>query len=168
MLFFIRKWYHTCMKRLFSVHDCEYYSHLLNLLEHFNLDENFKWLLTDIEAYPHDYDLDLKFTHNEYVICTHKELISWLRQDDFQWIWGVLSLFKPETIDDDILRYELPGIRDEHPGRHLFDDNKPVVQHPLAILELDAGDSAFLCLSSKEDKYIEIFKLLYPKSVENI
>ena len=156
------------MKRLISTKDCESYSRLLKPIEKFELGHGYKWLITDIEAYPRNPDLDLKLAYSEYIICTKEELLSWLKEEDFQWVWGVLSLFGPEIKEDDILKYELPGNGDEHPRPHLFDDNKPIIQHPLAILELDADDSSFLAISSKEDKYVEIFKKIYPKSTENI
>lgn len=156
------------MKRLISIEDCKYYSHFLKLIESFNLNDEYKWLLTDVEAYPKDRILDVKLAYSDCIICSNKELLEWLRKDDFQWIWGVLSLFKSEVSEKEILEHELPGIGDEHPRPHLFDDNKPIIQHPLAVLELDAFDSTFLTISSKEDKFIEIFKRLYPKSRPNL
>ena len=80
---------------------------------------------------------------------------------------GVLSLFDSSITNDKILIKELPGIGDEHPKPHLFDDNQPTIQHPFAVMEIDAFDSTFIVMTSKDEKYINIFKKLYPLSTEN-
>ncbi len=156
------------MKRLISINDCKSYTHLRSLFKELQIPDDYKWLVTDIEAYSIDQEFDLFLANNsECFICTHKELMTWLEKDDVQWIWAVFSLFYSTISLDKILVEELPGIGDEHPRPHLFDDNKSTIQHPLAVLEIDAFDSTFMAMTSKEDKYIDIFKKLYPLSTTN-
>lgn len=158
--------YNKYMKRLISSKECIGYSHLYNLIKSFNLDNEYKWLITDIEAYPtKNKYLDKLFAYSEYVICSNKELLEWLEEEDFQFIWGVFSLFDSSINNEDILKYDLPFANN---NPRLFAKDKPLIQHPLAILELDSFDSSYLAINSKEDKYIDIFKSIYPKSKENI
>ncbi len=156
------------MKRLISINDCEFYTHLRLLFKELQIPDDFRWLVTDIEAHSIDQEFDSFLSDNsKYFICTHKELKAWLEKDDVQWIWGVFSLFGSTISKDKILISELPRISDEHHRPHLFDDDVPTIQHSLAILEIDAFDSTFMVMTSKEDKYIDIFKKLYPLSTIN-
>ena len=41
----------------------------------------------------------------------------------------------------------------------------PVIQHSLAILEIDAFDSSYVMMTSKEAIYLEKFKKLFPQSI---
>lgn len=57
-----------------------------------------------------------------------------MKQEDFQWIWGVLSGFEKHIELDDVLRSELP-YADGYAG---FWKNPVTIQHPLADVEIVA------------------------------
>lgn len=49
----------------------------------------------------------------------------------------------------------------------IYQDNNPIIQHPLAAIEIVAEDSSLFFIVSKDDDIIEKFKKCYPKSKVN-
>jgi hypothetical protein len=150
------------MKRLISTIDRKRYSLMKEIIETLNVPIDYKWLISDIEAYPENAEI-VEVINKGYLIISNKELLSLLTKEDFQWIWGVFSLFTNDINDKEILSSKKPFIvfgNDEVYGVN------PVVQHPLAILEIDAYDSSYVFMSSKEEIYIDRFKRLFPESKE--
>lgn len=147
------------IKRLISKKERKYYTYMLEIINALNIPLDYKWLISNVEAYPSDRELENRL--NNTLIITNKDLLDILNKEDFQWIWGVFSLFQDSVKNDDILKEDIPDL--ENGKRDVYGE-EPVIQHPLAILEIDAFDSSYVFMSSKEDKYINIFKELFPNS----
>jgi hypothetical protein len=150
------------MKRLISTIDRKLYTLMKEIIEALNVPIDYKWLISDIDAYPQNPEI-VKVINKRYLIISNKELLSLLSKEDFQWVWGVFSLFTDDVDDKEILNSKIPIIM--FGNDEVYGEN-PVVQHPLAILEIDAFDSSYVFMSSKEEIYIDRFKRLFPESKE--
>ena len=124
-----------------------------------DIPDDYKWLITDVEACPKDDEVSDKL--EKPLVISNKELVEMLKKDDFQWIWAVFSLFKPNVENNKIMQ--------ENPMLYSQIESKfyeiPVIQHSLAILEIDAFDSSYVMMTSKEAIYLEKFKKLFPQSI---
>ena len=145
--------------RYISKHDRKYYTMMLEILMSLDITDDYKWLITDVEACPKDDEVNDKF--KKPLIISNKEFVEMLKKDDFQWIWAVFSLFKPNVENNKIMQ--------ESPMLYSQIDSKfyetPVIQHSHAILEIDAFDSSYVMMTSKEAIYLEKFKKLFPQSI---
>ena len=90
----------------------------------------------------------------EYCWISGKQLTEMVNEENFQWIWGVLSAFPPNISLEEVLKYQLP----EADGYSGFWKNPISIQHPLAEIELVAWDSSLTILISKKDTIIEEFQ----------
>lgn len=151
------------IERLISTDERRYYTHMLEILEALNIPDNFICLTTDVDHNLLNYDYAQTF-NEEYHFFTVGELLNVLREEDFQWNWGMLNIFEPKYSKEDILKFELPFVYDGNPDLFL---EYPVLQHPLSFIELAAFDSSFVVITTKVHGYIEIFKRLFPKAFEN-
>ena len=43
----------------------------------------------------------------------------------------------------------------------------PILQHPLSFIEIVPFDSSYVIFTTKVHKYLEVFKKLFPKAIEN-
>lgn len=159
------------MEKYISTEDEEYYTHLLKLINAIGgRSLEYRWLITDIEAYPQNNDGNLNqklyklFTNNEYLILSNDELMDILEEDDFQWIWGVFSAIPEKYSNEEILKYELPYAEN---NSEIFMENNCMIQHPLAEIEIVAEDATSVFIVSKDDKVAELFKKAYPKATGN-
>lgn len=145
--------------RYISKHDRKYYTMMLEILLSLDIPDDYKWLITDVEACPKDDEVSDKL--EKPLVISNKELVEMLKKDDFQWIWAVFSLFKPNVENNKIMQ--------ENPMLYSLIESKfyetPVIQHSLAILEIDAFDSSYIMITSKEAIYLEKFKKLFPQSI---
>jgi len=125
----------------------------------------YKWLITDIEAYPGDngpYDRLIK--NNNYLIISNSDFLKMLSECDFQWIWAVFSAI-PEAVDNEsILKYELPHVNG---NESIYKDNAAVIQHPLAEIEIVAEDSSSVFIVAKDDQIANKFMNLFPLAKSN-
>ena len=151
------------IERLISTDERDYYTHMLEILEALNLPDNFLCLTTDVDHNLLNYDYAQIF-NEEYHLFTVSELLRILREEDFQWNWGMLSIFEPKYAKEDILKYELPFVFDGNSDLFL---EYPVLQHPLSFVEIAAFDSSYVIFTTKVHGYIDIFKKLFPKAIEN-
>lgn len=151
------------IERLISSDDREYYTHMLEILELLNLPDDFICLTTDVEHNLSNYDYAQMF-NEKYHFFTIGELINILRDEDFQWIWGTISIFEPKYSKEDILKYELPYVYDGNSDLFL---EYPILQHPLSFIEIAPFDSSYVIFTTKVHGYIEIFKKIFPKAIEN-
>jgi hypothetical protein len=103
--------------------------------------------------------------NDKYHFFTIGELKSILRDEDFQWIWGTLSIFEPKYTKEDILKYKLPSIGMD--GNNDLFLEYPILQHPLSFIEIVPFDSSYVIFTTKVHKYLEVFKKLFPKAIEN-
>lgn len=154
------------MKRYISTNDRNSYTYMLEILLSLGgKDLDYKWLITDIVAYPMDngkYDELLK--KNDFLIMSNHDLFEMLSECDFQWIWAGFSAI-PDNIDDgEILKYELPYVDGND---DIYIDNAPIIQHPLADIEIVAEDSTSVFIVAKENSVAEKFHDLFPNAKMN-
>lgn len=135
------------MQRYFKRKYNDYYPNMYNVIKALEPKTlNYKWLITDIETINDDY-----FANKEYVIIKHKDLIKKLsKNNNMQWIWGVFSAIPAEYDDNTILKYELPYIIENK-------KTKPIIQHPLAKIEIDCIDSSYLEIIAKGKDTVDLF-----------
>lgn len=140
------------MNRCISKGEDDYYTDILkvvNAIDGRNLDYN--WLITEIETSTGDYFND------EYVIVSNDELLDNLENKEIQWIWGTFSAIPKKYKQEEILKYNLPGVEN-------IDKKEIKIQHPLAEIEIIAYDSTFVQLIAKDKTIAEKFKKLYKKA----
>lgn len=141
------------MKRYISKEDEYYYTDMLKVVKAIggkNLDYN--WLITEIETSTGDYFED------EYIILTNEELLDKLESKKIQWIWGTFSAIPKKYKQEEILKYNLPGVEN-------IDKKEIKPQHPLAEIEIIAYDSTFVQIIAKEE-IAKRFKKIYPGAKE--
>ena len=139
------------MNRCISKGEDDYYTDILKVVNAIggrNLDYN--WLITEIETSTGDYFND------EYVIVSNDELLDNLENKEIQWIWGTFSAIPKKYKQEEILKYNLPGVEN-------IDKKEIKIQHPLAEIEIIAYDSTFVQLIAKDKRIAEKFKKLYKK-----
>lgn len=140
------------MNQCISKGEDDYYTDILKVVNAIggrNLDYN--WLITEIETSTGDYFND------EYVIVSNDELLDNLENKEIQWIWGTFSAIPKKYKQEEILKYNLPGVEN-------IDKKEIKIQHPLAEIEIIAYDSTFVQLIAKDKTIAEKFKKLYKKA----
>ena len=151
-----------------------YYTYLADVFDAFDNEQSeFNWLITDTEIVAKSKELDILNTNTrweningkpvpvpapEFNFISGEELTKIIRNDDSQWIWGVLSGFKKEISLDEILRYPLPVTESNS-----FWKNPPSIQHPLASVEIVPFDSSFVLFFSKSKEMAERFRTAFPE-----
>lgn len=141
------------MKRYISKTDEYYYTDMLKVIKAIggkNLDYN--WLITEIETSTGDYFED------DYIILTNEKLLDKLESKKIQWIWGTFSAIPKKYKQEEILKYNLPGVEN-------IDKKEIKPQHPLAEIEIIAYDSTFVQIIAKEE-IAKRFKKIYPGAKE--
>lgn len=141
------------MKRYISKEDEYYYTDMLKVIKAIggkNL--NYNWLITEIETSTGDYFED------DYIILTNEELLDKLESKKIQWIWGTFSAIPKKYKQEEILKYNLPGVEN-------IDKKEIKPQHPLAEIEIIAYDSTFVQIIAKEE-IAKRFKKIYPGAKE--
>lgn len=151
--------------RYISTGDRKEYSYLLEILDAIGkYIVNYKWLITDIEAYPLSRDLFNLINEKDYIILSTDKLIDSLNEENFQWIWAVFSAIPDNISDEEILSYRLPNARDNN---QLYEDGVSIIQHPLAEIEIVAEDSSSIFIVTDKKEVLETFKKIYPNSQRN-
>lgn len=141
------------MKRYISKEDEYYYTDMLKVIKAIggkNLDYN--WLITEIETSTGDYFED------DYIILTNEELLDKLESKKIQWIWETFSAIPKKYKQEEILKYNLPGVEN-------IDKKEIKPQHSLAEIEIIAYDSTFVQIIAKEE-IAKRFKKIYPGAKE--
>ncbi|MCM1501033.1 MAG: hypothetical protein NC124_21455 [Clostridium sp.] len=115
-----------------------------------NRQMEYNWLITDYECYPQNQEIARKFL-KEYCWFSGKELTKLVEEENFQWIWGVISGFKPNISLERILEYDFP-IAD---GNSKFWENPVFIQYPLADIEIVAWDGKLTLFLCKENRHAE-------------
>lgn len=140
------------MNRCISKGEDDYYTDILKVVNAIggrNLDYN--WLITEIETSTGDY------FYEEYVILSNDELLDNLENKKIQWIWETFSAIPKKYRQEEILKYNLPGVEN-------IDKKEIKIQHPLAEIEIIAYDSTFVQLIAKDKTIAEKLKKLYKKA----
>ena len=147
------------MKRIYSEKDLKSYTYMGRILSDLDLDKkDYLWLISNIEAYPQNKKYQKLINGKSYLLLTTSELISMLKEEDFQWIWAVFSAIPSSYTKEDILKYNLPCLE--------CIDDVTKIQHPFAELEIYAVDSSYMLMVSDSDELIDKFKKCYPKYIE--
>ncbi len=118
--------------------------------------KQYNLLITDIEASPRNEDVYNRLNNpDRFVWISVQELTQIVEEDDFQWIWAVLSGFKPDIEEKDVLSYPKP-YADGYRGFWLSELS---IQHPLADFELVAWDSGLTLFFTKDyELYLKFMK----------
>ena len=140
------------MNRCISKGEDDYYTDILKVVNAIGgRSLNYNWLITEIETSTGDY------FYEEYVILSNDELLDNLENKKIQWIWGTFSAIPKEYKQEEILKYNLPGVEN-------IDKKEIKIQHPLAEIEIIAYDSTFVQLIAKNKTIAEKFKKVYKKA----
>lgn len=140
------------MNRCISKGEDDYYTDILKVVNAIGgRCLNYNWLITEIETSTGDY------FYEEYVILSNDELLDNLENKEIQWIWGTFSAIPKKYKQEEILKYNLPGVEN-------IDKKEIKIQHPLAEIEIIAYDSTFVQLIAKDKTIAEKFKKLYKKA----
>ena len=141
----------------------KYYTHLKKVFDAIdNKQKEYNWLITDCECYPNNQKIK-ELLNKEYCWLSGEELTEMVNQEDFQWIWAVLSGFDKSIELSDILKYDLP-YADEYTGFW----NKPLtLQHPLSKIEIVPFDSSLTLILSEDKEIVSSFMRCFPYS-ENL
>lgn len=136
-----------------------WYTHLGKVFDAIkNKQIDYNWLITDIDCFSqriYKYCGD-----NDYCWLTGEELTQIIHEEDFQWIWAVLSGFDKSIPLAEILKYPQPYVID-YEG---FWSNPISIQHPLATIEIVPWDSALTLFFSTQKELVEDFLKFFPYS----
>lgn len=135
----------------------KYYTYLKKLFDAINNKQlEYNWLITDCTCYPNNPKTD-DMLRKDYCWLTGEELTDLVTQEDFQWIWAVLSGFDKNVELSDVLKHDLPYAED-YEGFW----SKPVsMQHPLAKIEIVPWDSSMTMIFSDDKGIIDSFRAAY-------
>lgn len=140
------------MNRCISKGEDDYYTDILKVVNAIGgRSLNYNWLITEMETSTGDY------FYEEYVILSNDELLDNLENKKIQWIWGTFSAIPKKYKQEEILKYNLPGVEN-------IDKKEIKIQHPLAEIEIIAYDSTFVQLIAKDKTIAEKFKKIYKKA----
>ena len=139
----------------------KYYTYMKKLFEAIgNRQTEFNWLITDCICYPDNPKTDAMLS-KDYCWISGDELTEIVGQEDFQWIWAVLSGFDKSVTLEEVLKYDFPRAEDYNGFW-----SKPIsMQHPLARIEIVPWDSTMTMIFSDDKNIVDSFRAAYPFSV---
>ena len=115
-----------------------------------NIQKDYNWLITGHECYPQNAKYVEKLS-KEWCWMTGEELTEMIEDENFQWIWGVLSAFPKDVTEDVVLKYKLP----KADGNDKIWHNPISIQHPLSVMEIIAWDSSMTIFISRCNDIVE-------------
>lgn len=140
----------------------EYFTDMKRMLTGIKNVEKYNWLITDFEGDPASPKLEAQLlSPTGYCFLSGEELQKIVKTKKFQWEWAILTAFAPTVKLEDILRYELPNTTNE-----TFFDERVVMQHPYAEMELIAYDSTMFICIAKSYAQVKYFREKFPLSVD--
>lgn len=121
--------------------------------------EEFNWLITNLEVnfQPDKFPYDER---NQLSWLSGQELTAIAEQYDIQFIWAVLSGFKPD-VTIDLNNLEAEPFAD---GNSSLWRKDVAIQHPEATVEIVCWDSAYTLLLSKDTDLSQRFRSFFPKA----
>lgn len=119
-----------------------------------NIQQQYNWLITDCECIPKNEKYEKMFNNKDYYWMTGKELTQIVKDEDFQWIWAVLSGFQKNIPLEEVLKYKLP-YADGYKG---FWNEEVTIQHQFAEIEIVSWDSSLTLLISRNDEIVLNFR----------
>ena len=141
-----------------------YYTYLRKVFDAIeNVQTQYNWLITNFEGCPRSPSIDALLSQ-EYCWLSGHELTSIVDQEDFQWIWAVLSGFRQEIPLDEILKHPLPCAD----GCGGFGKDPLSIQHPLAEIEIVPWDSSLTLIYSERRDIVESFRKQFPLSEDRV
>ncbi len=153
------------LKRYISVHDRRFYTYMLEIVLAIGGNNlRYKWLITDITAYPQDRRYGNLIANSNHLILPNGDFLKMLSKCNFQWIWAVFSAIPENISNEAILKYELPYADG---NEEIYKDNAAIIQHPLADIEIVAEDSSSVFIVAKENQITDKFKALFPMAKSN-
>jgi len=153
------------MRRIIIEKGVKYHTYLKNLFAAMENEQlNYNWLITDCVCYPESKVYDELF-QRDYLWLSGRELTNIFMEEDFQMIWGMFSAFKPNLTLDEVLKYKLPQNQDNDRSRDLYDP-QVLPKHPLAEVEIQAVDSSFTMIISKNDGLVQHVTKAFPQYQE--
>ncbi|WP_300385391.1 hypothetical protein [Clostridium sp.] len=105
----------------------------------------FNWLITEHECYSFPSDKDI--FNDRVVLLSGDELTHLVKNNDIQFVWGILSAFDKST-DIDINNLSVIPTFD---SEWKYGGEEVHTQHPLAIAEIICVDSSYTIFLSKDD-----------------
>lgn len=127
-----------------------------------NRQNNYNWLVCRAECYPQNKVFEEMFDR-DYCWLSGEELTAIIAQEDFQWVWAVLSGFEKDVTLDEVLSHPLPSA--DYEG---FWQLPLSIQHPLATVEIVPFDSSYTLVLSKDEQLISDYHSVFPKSEDLI
>ena len=115
--------------------------------------KEYNWFITNCECYPENekyYEMLIKGS----CWLTGEQLAELVTSEDPQWIWGVLSGFKKDVSEEEVMEHDEP----QADGYEGFWKNPVSIQHSLADIELVSWDGSLFLMISKNDDLIQKFK----------
>ena len=129
------------------------YTYMKKLFEAIgNRQTEFNWLITDCICYPDNPKTDAMLS-KDYCWISGDELTEIVGQEDFQWIWAVLSGFDKSVTLEEVLKYDFPRAEDYNG----FWSKPTSMQHPLARIEIVPWDSTMTMIFSDDKNIIDSF-----------
>ena len=134
----------------------EYNTYLRRILEAIQNKEKYNWLISSCECYPAN-EKFLNKLSKEYCLLAGEELFKMINQEDFQWVWGVLSAIPKDISEEEILKYKLP----KADGNESIWQIPISFQHPLSEIEIIAWDSSMTLIKIKNENIINDIKNVF-------
>lgn len=124
----------------------------------------FNWLLTDLECigFPPDLSYDEIRSKNNKLWFSGDRLTEIVDTNSIQFIWGVLSGFRPDVKID----LEHLSIYPVAEGNSKLWQPNVKIQHPLAEVEIICWDSAATILLSQDKDLTARFRNYFPDAVD--
>lgn len=136
-----------------------FYTHLGRVFEAIgNAQRDYNWLISYPECFPATPEFG-ELLARRHCWLTGEKLTEMVRQEDFQWIWGVLSGFRKDISWEKVMEYPVPD--PDSPG---FWGYPLALEHPLASVQIAAFDSSCTLLMSREKKLVDDFRAFFPLS----
>ena len=138
----------------------KFYTNLKDVFDAINNQQlEYNWLITDCYCDTNNPRI-IQFENNKYGWITGEELTNIVTNEEFQWVWAVLTAFEKSVTLDEVLKYNLP-FADGNSGFW----KKPLsMQHPLSKIEIVPWDSSATLIFSENKEIIENFRKFYPHS----
>lgn len=141
------------MKSLMINSGKEYFTFLDELFSEIEgFQKNYNWLISNCEYYPQNEDY-AKIFDKSYCWISGEELTDIVIKEKIQWIWGVFLGFPKDIEESKALSYGVPIIPDDS----IWGDN-PIIQNPLAEMEIVAWDSSATIVISNYDCVIDTLR----------
>jgi hypothetical protein len=121
--------------------------------------KDFNWLITNFECnfHPDEFPYD---SEGKPYWFNGQELTGLVERNDIQFIWAAISGFQPDVIID-LNNLKVEPLAEGHPS--LWEE-RVLIQHPKATVEIVCWDSTYTILLSKNNDLSQRFRRFFPKA----